>query len=107
MSPRLNNSKSPPRLLEGGALLFWGGVTGHPVVGLVCALLVEARFWTRLRWDFGEEAYVRAWYLSLALGSLTLLWAWLQGSGQVLLFEALVWMPVYLLPVLLAQHYAA
>lgn len=107
MSPRLNNSKSPPRLLEGGALLFWGGVTGHPVVGLVCALLVEARFWTRLRWDFGEEAYVRAWYLSLALGSLTLLWAWLQGSGQVLLFEALVWMPVYLLPVLLAQNYAA
>ncbi len=106
MNHRLNDPKGPPRLLEGGALLFWGGVTGHPMVGLVCALLAEARSWTNLRWDFGEEGFVRAWYLSLALGTLTLLWAWLQGSGQILLFEALVWMPVYLLPVLLAQNYA-
>lgn len=87
-------------------LLFWGGVTGNPVVGLICALLVEGRSWTDLRWNFGERGFVRAWYLSFALGALTLAWFWLQGTGGVLLFKVLVWMPAYLLPVMLAQNYA-
>ncbi len=98
--------KSPPRLLQGAALLFWGGVTGHPVVGLVCALLAEGRSWTDLRWNFGERGYVRAWYLAFFLGLLTLAWFWLQGTSRVPLFDALVWIPVYLLPILLAQNYA-
>ncbi|MCH2065550.1 MAG: transglutaminase-like domain-containing protein [Roseibacillus sp.] len=106
MNPSLNNPQGPPRLLEGAVLLFWGGVTGHPVVGLICALLAEGRSWTDLRWNFGEQGFVRAWYLAFLLGLLTLLWIWLQGTSQILLFDVLVWMPVYLLPVLLAQNYA-
>jgi len=105
-NPESSQPKSPPRLLGGGALLFWGGVTGHPVAGLVCALLVEGRSWTELRWDFGERGFVRAWYLAFFLGLLTLAWFWLQGTSQLLLFDVLVWMPVYLLPVVLAQNYA-
>ena len=105
MNRSLPDPQSPPRLLEGATLLFWGGVTGHPVVGLVCALLAEGRSWTDLRWHFGEGGFVRAWYLAFALGVLTLGWAWLQGSSQILLFDVLAWMPVYLLPVLLAQNY--
>ena len=106
MNRSLDNPQSPPRLLEGATLLFWGGVTGHPVVGLICALLAEGRSWTDLRWHFGERGFVRAWYLALVLGVLTLVWTWLQGSSQILLFDVLAWMPFYLLPVLLAQNYA-
>ena len=29
---------------------------GHPFTGLLAALLVEARHWTRLRWDFDERS---------------------------------------------------
>ena len=101
MNRSLDNPQSPPRLLEGATLLFWGGVTGHPVVGLICALLAEGRSWTDLRWHFGERGFVRAWYLALVLGVLTLVWTWLQGSSQILLFDVLAWMPFYLLPVLL------
>lgn len=75
-------------------------------MGLFCALLVEARAWTDVRWDFGERGFVRAWALSLLLGTLTLAWFWLKGSSLILLFDFLVWMPVYLLPVALAQNYA-
>ena len=98
--------KSPPRLLGGATLLFWGGVTGHPIVGLICALLVEGRSWINLRWNFGERGFVRSWYLAFSLGLLTLAWFWLQGTSQVLLFDVLVWMPVYFIPVVLAQNYA-
>ncbi|NIP95198.1 MAG: hypothetical protein GWO24_17820, partial [Akkermansiaceae bacterium] len=87
----------------GAALLFWGGVTGHPLVGLGCAFLVEARSWTDLRWNFGERGFVRAWTLSVLFVILTLAWLWLQGESVIVLFGLMVWMPVYLLPVVLAQ----
>ena len=99
-------SYEPPRLLEGAALLFWGGVTGHPLIGLFCAFLVEARSWTDLRWEFGERGFVRCWYLALGLGLIASIWVWLEGASPIFLFEALVWMPVCLLPVILAQNYA-
>ncbi len=97
---------APPRLLLGVALLFWGGVSGHPVVGLVCAFLVEARAWTDLRWNFGERGFVRAWALSLLLTTLALASLWLQGKSVILLFDLLVWIPVLFLPVVLSQCYA-
>jgi len=74
MKDNLRHFHEPPRILEGGALLFWGGVTGHPVIGLLCALLVEARSWTDLRWKFGERGFVRAWYLSIGMGLIASVW---------------------------------
>ena len=103
MSSSRRQLLAPPRLLVGVTLLFWGGVTGHPVVGLVCALLVVARSWTDLRWNFGERGFVRAWALTVLLATLSLAWFWLQGNSDILLFDLLVWMPVYLLPGMLAQ----
>lgn len=100
------HAHEPPRLLEGGALLFWGGVTGHPMIGLLCALLVEARSWTDLRWKFGERGFVRAWYLSVGIVIFASVWFWLEGASPIFLFEVLVWVPVCLLPVILAQNYA-
>ena len=106
MRDNLQHFHEPPRILEGAALLFWGGVTGHPVIGLLCALLVEARSWTGLRWTFGERGFVRAWYLSIGMGLVVSSWVWLESASPIFLFEALVWIPVCLLPVILAQNYA-
>lgn len=97
---------APPRLLLGVTLLFWGAVTEHPLVGLLCALLIEARSWIDLRWNFGERGFVRAWSLSVMLGFLTLAGFWLQGESFFRLFNLLVWIPVFLLPVMLAQQYS-
>lgn len=97
---------TPPRLLLGVVLLFWGAVTEQPLVGLLCAIVVEARWWTNLRWDFTERGFVRAWNLSFLIGVLAALWFWLQGSSVYHLFDLLVWIPVFFLPVALAQAYA-
>ena len=88
MKDNLRHFHEPPRILEGGALLFWGGVTGHPVIGLLCALLVEARSWTALRWKFGERGFVRAWYLSIGMGLVASVWVWLESASPIFLFEA-------------------
>ena len=81
---------APPRLLLGVALLYWGAVTNHPLVGLIAAFLVEARAWIDWRWNFGERGFVRAWALSILLAVLFLAWTWLQGSSPILLFGLLV-----------------
>ena len=99
------NLLRPPRLLLGVALMFWGTAMGRPLLGLLFALAVEARWWTDLRWSFSERGYVRAWSLSIALLALGTTWFWFQGESIIHLFEVLKWMPVYLLPMILAQQY--
>jgi hypothetical protein len=97
---------APPRILLGATLLFWGGVNGHPVVGLLCAFLVEARWWIGLRWNTGERGFVRGWHLSVVLMVLASAWLWLVGESVLRLFDLLIWMPVLFLPVILTQQYA-
>ena len=69
--PTSSHSKTaqpgPPRLLLGISLLFWGGMIGHPFIGLLVAVATEAAHWTRFRWDFGEQAFYRAWQASILL----------------------------------------
>ncbi|NNC87254.1 MAG: hypothetical protein HKN82_02200, partial [Akkermansiaceae bacterium] len=96
---------APPRLLLGVSLLFWGAVIEQPLTGLLCALLVEARWWTDLRWSFGARGYVRAWSLSIVLLALGTTWFWFTGQGRIHLFDVFMWLPVYLLPMILAQQY--
>jgi len=100
------HAMAPPRLVLGAALLFWGGVTDHPMVGLLCAFLVESRSWFRWRWDFGERGFVRAWSLCVVAAALTVAGLWLQGESILMLFRILVWMPLFFLPLMLAQQYA-
>lgn len=103
---RTDTHTGPPRLLLGIAFLYWGAVVGHPLVGLLCAFLVEARWWVDLRWEFGEAGFSRAWRLSLLLMMLIGLALWLLGESVLGLFDLLIWLPVLYLPVLLAQQYS-
>ena len=59
----------------GTTLLFWGGMSGRPMIGLVLALLVEAKHWVRIRWDFDDEDCSKAWQftsiaIALAVGTI-------------------------------------
>ncbi len=95
----------PPKLLLGVTLLFWGAMTDHPVAGVLAALLVEGCHWLRLRWDFDESAFVRAWHVSLVLVVLGHVMAWVDGLTSERIYAFLMWLPVYLLPVQFVQSY--
>ena len=106
MTRRPRDPLAPPRLLLGVALLYWGGVTGFPLVGLAAAFLVEGRGWIPWRWQFGERGFVRAWSLSVATAILSLAALWLGGESVPTVFVFLRWMPLFFLPIILAQQYA-
>jgi len=99
------NYHSPPRLLSGVAVLFWGGLTGHPVMGLLAAILLEARSWTSLRWDFSWASYVRAWHFTITCVVLLSMLSWLNGMKVGKIHTLFLWAPLALLPIELAQRY--
>src|SRR5690606_15766484 len=89
----INTIQPPPRFLLGAALLFWGGMTWHPVIAVILALLVESARMTRLRWNFDDNAAIRAWQLSvLASGAMAVL-IWLDGDPVNALPRLLGWLP--------------
>ena len=55
----------------GAALIFWGLMTEHPFIAIGLALLVEGARWMRLRWDFDDSAYIRAWQISVISSAAT------------------------------------
>jgi len=105
MNSQASLPSPPPRLLLGAALLFWGGMIGHPVVGLLCAFLVEGRAWFNVRWDFSERAFTRAWTISLTFLTLAFVWRWMEGLGVLSLFRLLSGWPLFFLPLILVQNY--
>lgn len=95
----------PPRLLAGITLLFWGGMTDHALLGLIAALMVEARSWVSLRWDFTQTTYVRSWHYSILCGLLISILAWMNGMKVGRLHTLFIWAPLALLPIELAMRY--
>ena len=99
------NVHPPPRLLLGAALLFWGAMCGHPLIGLLLALLAEGANWIRFRWDFDGTACSRAWRISMALVLIAGVLIWLDGDRYTALPRLIVWLPVLLLPLQFVQSY--
>lgn len=98
-------SNSPPRLLIGVALLFWGFMTDRPVLGLSLALVIEAAHWTKLRWDFEEQAFIKAWQISALLIAATMVLILVDGGRYVAVPRLLGWLPLLLAPVQFTQSY--
>ncbi len=99
---------TPPRLLIGVSLLFWGAVTGNSVLGLIAALLTEGANWIRLRWKFGDSACSRAWRICMILMLIYGTLVWLDGDSadrRNLLPKLMVWLPLFLLPLQFVQSY--
>ena len=97
----------PPRLLLGVAFLFWGAMTGQEVAGLLGALALEARYWTKVRWAFGEVGFARGWHLSVIIFFVFLI---VQLTSQDNRTDAALSvftnLPLLLLPLMLVQQYA-
>jgi len=95
----------PPRLFTGCCLLFWGAMTGRPLIGLSCALLIEARYWLPWRWDFDDHGCARAWQLSTLLAAMAAVLLMLEGTRYTALPDLLAWAPALMLPVQFVQSY--
>lgn len=80
-------------------------MTGRPLIGLVLALVVEARHWTRFRWEFDDDACGRAWQISVILIGVASVLIWLDGSRYSALPVLISWLPPLLLPVQFVQSY--
>lgn len=102
MSPEI---QPPPRLILGATLLFWGTMSGHAMMGLMTALLLEGANWIRFRWDFDHTAFARAWRISMLLIIIAGTLIWLDGDRYTALPKLMVWMPMLLLPLQFVQSY--
>ena len=76
----------------GTSLLFWGAMTDRPLIALMLALLVEARHWTRFRWEFDDDACGRAWQFTSIAIALAAVLIWLDGNRYTALPGLLSWM---------------
>lgn len=75
------------------------------MIGLILAIVVEARHWTRIRWDFDDDACARAWQLTFIGIALAAALIWLDGSRYTALPGLLSWLPPLLLPMQFVQAY--
>jgi hypothetical protein len=80
-------------------------MTGRPVIGIILAIVIEARHWVRFRWDFDDDDCGRAWQFSSIAIALTTVLVWLDGNRYTALPNLLSWMPALLLPMQFVQSY--
>ncbi len=95
----------PPRLLLGATLLFWGAMSGHSLLALIIALIIESPNWLHSRWKFNDQACLRAWYLSLIITILIAIPIWLDGNHSNAFPKLLTWLPILLFPVQFIQSF--
>lgn len=69
------------------------------------ALLLEPAHWLRLRWNFDDTAYIRAWQLSVLGSGAAALFIWLDGDKITALQRLIGWLPILFLPVQFTQSY--
>jgi hypothetical protein len=80
-------------------------MTHRPVIALVIALLVESARWTKLRWEFDEDAYSRAWQMTTVLIAIAAVLIYMEGNLYTAMPTLLTWLPALLLPMQFVQSY--
>ena len=75
------------------------------MLGLILALVVEGRHWTRIRWDFDDDACGKAWHLTSIGIALAAVLIWLDGSRYTALPNLLTWLPALMVPMQFIQSY--
>ena len=98
-------STSPPKLLAGLALLYWGYLTGHLSAAIPAAIILESRAVVGIRWDFKYESYIKAWHLCVLCAVLIAVISWIDGMGVGKIHILFVWAPFIFLPIELAQRF--
>jgi hypothetical protein len=80
-------------------------MTDRPLFGLLLALVVEGRHWTRVRWEFDDAACARVWQFTAMGIALAAVLIWLDGSRYTALPSLLSWLPPLLFPIQFIQSY--
>lgn len=97
----------PPAYLLGTALLFWGLLSGHPLMGLTAGLLLECHRWVNWRWKFSDQDYIRVWNLCVVLFLVVAVFQVVDrdfGRWQITrVFQ--IWMPLLVFPMIWAQYF--
>ena len=97
----------PPPFLAAAAVLFWGGLTRHWIIAVIVALALEACRVVRWRADITEELFTRIWNLCTVLFATVIIIAIVRGGLVDAVYIFVTWLPVVLLPIVLAQRFAA
>jgi hypothetical protein len=72
---------SPPALLLGATLLFWGAMTGFLIPALLMALVLEGARYIKVRWDFSDEDCTRIWTFCTLLFLASAVYAFTTNEG--------------------------
>jgi hypothetical protein len=80
-------------------------MTGRPLLGLGLALMVEARHWTRIRWEFDDDTCGKVWQFTSIGILLAAALIWLDGDRYRALPNTLSWLPALLMPMQFVQSY--
>ena len=98
----------PPKYLLGACLMIWGVLSGHSVLGVVVALLLEWHRWVKWRWSFSDEDYVRVWNLCVVLFLMIAVFRVvgndMAGWNFTRVFQ--LWLPILLFPIILVQLFS-
>jgi hypothetical protein len=95
-----------PPLLLGAALVFWGWQTGFLPVGLVMAVVLEARALTRSRWDLARTDFNRVSDLCAVLLVLLGIYEAVANESARAVTGIIQWLPLLLFPLVACQLYS-
>lgn len=99
----IHQAQLPPRYILGTSLVFWGVMSGMPLLGILLGLVVESAYWIEYRWDFSEEITSRTWQFNVLVIGLATVWIFLIETPYLALPILIGWLPVLLLPMQLIQ----
>ena len=74
-------TKTPPPLLLGAALLFWGWQTGFLPAAAIMALVLESHRLVKARWDFSDDDLTRIWTFCTLLFLASTVYAFTANDG--------------------------
>ena len=94
-----------PAGVAGVALVFWGAVTGHWIVGVLLGVMLEARLIVRSRWEVGGQFLQRIWALCSVMFLVSLVIGLIREGAARAAFFAVTWIPISGLPLMLVQVY--
>ncbi|MGK7893620.1 MAG: DUF4129 domain-containing transglutaminase family protein [Xenococcus sp. (in: cyanobacteria)] len=95
-----------PRFIIGISIIFWGWQTGLWFVALPMALIYEASYFLRWRWELSTKEFMEVGKFCGLLMIGVLLYLIVANPSVYWIFEFFQWFPVVFFPFLTAQAYS-
>ncbi|QPJ61216.1 MAG: transglutaminase domain-containing protein [Candidatus Nitronauta litoralis] len=98
---------TPPPLLIGGALLFWGLYAEMIIPAALCAIIVESPRWTGWRLQISEPEVRRVWLLTCLILLSVMVFSFVELGGLLMFSRASLYSPLIFFPLALVQAFHA